>query len=453
MNNIKRFKNIAKIAVFMLLAVAGFYACEEGERFGISSDDTTPPAPPVLDSVQFLNGGAELFYKIPADEDVISIEGSYIAQNGNVVTAAVSFYAKSLKVFGMADTLEHVVSLYSVDRAGNRSEAVSVPVTPLEPAFTKVAKTFKVKPAFSALIFEWDNELRQDINVYIDLTYLYNGSVQTAHHAISSKKLYDRQFIKNLDLPETESVSVSFSIADAYGNQSQVYDLGQKYVKRDVMLDKSKMSFFAPGYKLGKDENGDAVYMANGNTRDGKTVMLLDGIIENDGFRIVSNFCNLGEAHNMLLDGVMRNVNAMPWNMFIDLGDYYELSRIITHQRASNAGATNSVLDINPLYDYNSGMTWNVGRYKVYWLDETTDEWKLINDIYIPKPPEEWSNWEKILYAVRGDEAFMYPDEPDFTPRTRYFRYQAMSSFFNNYTDTSGGSCLSEITLYGRKAQ
>ncbi|GHT79113.1 hypothetical protein FACS189464_3630 [Bacteroidia bacterium] len=452
MNNIKRFKNIAKIAVFMLLAVAGFYACEEGERFGISSDDTTPPAPPVLDSVQFINGGAELFYKIPADEDVISIEGSYIAQNGNVVTAAVSFYAKSLKVLGMADTLEHVVSLYSVDRAGNKSEAVSVPVTPLEPAFTKVAKTLKVKPAFSSLIIEWDNELRQDVNVYIDLSYLYNGSVRTAHHAISSKRRYDRQIIKDLDLPETEPVQVSFSIADAYGNQSKVYDLGKKYVKRDVMLDKSKMSFYPPGFKLGKEENGDAVYMANGDVADGRMIFLLDGILEHDGFRIIlNNRANFGTAYPMFLDGVTRNVNAIPWNIFIDLGDYYELSRIVTHQRAYRWDPQ-GVLDLGVLYGYSPGQDWNVGRYAVYWLDETTNEWKLINETTIPKPPEEWSNLEKILYAARGDEAFMYPDEPDFTPRTRYFRYQCLNTFNDNYT-AKNGACLSEITLYGKKAQ
>ncbi|GAP72194.1 hypothetical protein SAMD00024442_27_3 [Candidatus Symbiothrix dinenymphae] len=444
--------NFRKMAILLLIAVAGFYACEEGERFGISSDDGIPPAPPVLDSVHRLNGGAELFYKIPIDEDVISIEGSYIAQNGEVITAAASFYAKSLTVRGMADTLEHVISLYSVDRAGNKSEAVPVPIKPLEPTIVKVAKTFKVKPAFSALIFDWENELKEDINIYIDLSYLYQGSIQTAHHAISSKKPSGRQFIKDLDLPETEAISVSFSIADAYGNQSQVYDLGQNYVKRDSMLDKSKMSFFAPGYKLGKDTTGAAVYMANGNVLEGRINKLLDGIIENDGYRVVSNICNFNGAHNMTLDGATRNVNAVPWSIFIDLGDYYELSRIITHQRASNNSATNSVLDLAGLYADNPGMDWNIGRYKVFWLDETTDTWKLINETTIPKPPAEWSNLEKILYAAKGDEAFMYPDEPDFTPRTRYFRYQALNSFGNNYANVQVW-CMSEITLYGRKAQ
>ncbi|WP_226995421.1 hypothetical protein, partial [Candidatus Symbiothrix dinenymphae] len=66
--------NFRKMAILLLLGVGGFYSCAEGERFGISSDDTTPPTPPVFDSVRPLEGGAEFFYKIPSDEDLISIE-------------------------------------------------------------------------------------------------------------------------------------------------------------------------------------------------------------------------------------------------------------------------------------------------------------------------------------------------------------------------------------------
>jgi hypothetical protein len=432
-----------------------FFACEEGERFAISSGDTTPPAPPVLDSVHFLNGGAELFYRIPDDEDVISIEGSYIAKNGEVITAAVSFFAKSLRVLGMADTLEHVVSLYSVDRAGNKSKVVPVPVTPLEPAFIKVAKTLKVKPAFSSLIVEWDNELRQDINVYVNLSYSYNGSVRSVHHAISSKKTFDRQFIKDMDLPESEPVSVSFSIADAYGNESQVYDLGTKHVMRDVMLDKSKMSFFDSGKMLGKDENGNNVFMADGNRYEGRTANLLDGIIENDGITFQFNQANFSYPFTMICeDGVTRDVNRYPWNILIDLGDYYELSRIVTHQRWVDDRILSqmSVLDLGVLYGYAPTKDWNVGRYEVYWLDETNNKWQLINQTTIPKPPAEYSNLEIIRYAAKGDEAFMYPDEPHFTPRTRYFRYKAVNSFGNNYADV-GPASMSELTLYGRKAK
>jgi hypothetical protein len=448
--------NIRNIAIFLLFTMIGFYACEEGERFAISSGDTTPPASPVLNTFYAVNGGAVLFFTIPDDEDVISIEGSYIAKNGEVVTAAVSIYADSLKVLGMADTLEHIISLYSVDRAGNKSKVVPVPVTPLEPAFTKVAKTLKVRESFSSLIIEWDNELRQDINVYLNLSYPYNGTVSSVHHAISSRKVFERQFIKDLDILETDPVQVSFSIADAYGNESQVYDLETKHVKRDVMLDKSKMSFFDSGKMKGKD-NGNNVIMADGNRYEGRMSNLLDGMIENDGSTVQFNQANFSYPFNMRCeDGVTRDVNRFPFNILIDLGVYYELSRIVTVQRWVDARTLpdliGKALELGVLYGYNAGADWNVGRYEVYYLDETTDEWQLIDKaITIPKPPEEWSNLEKVLYAAKGDEAFMYPDDPHFTPPTRYFRYKALNSFGHNYADVTSAS-LSEITLYGRKA-
>jgi hypothetical protein len=51
-----------------------------------------------------------------------------------------------------------------------------------------------------------------------------------------------------------------------------------------------------------------------------------------------------------------------------------------------------------------------------------------------------------------GDMAFLYPDDPQFSKPTRWFRYEVLASFDQKYT---GGrpNCLSEITLYGRKAQ
>src|SRR3546814_2358569 len=49
-------------------------------------------------------------------------------------TFSASYFADSLEVYGFADTSEYTVQLYAVDRAGNRSEVVNVPVTPLEPA-------------------------------------------------------------------------------------------------------------------------------------------------------------------------------------------------------------------------------------------------------------------------------------------------------------------------------
>ncbi|GHT52745.1 hypothetical protein AGMMS49982_13790 [Bacteroidia bacterium] len=426
--------------------MTGFYACQEVERFAISSDDTVPPGKPVLDSVHPLPGGAALFFTIPRDEDVISIEASYEGKNGTVIAAA-SIYADSLIVLGMSEATEQSVAFYAKDRAGNKSQIETVSFTPKEPAFLKVANSVKVKSAFAALQVEWDNELGQSINVYVNLTYNLNGAPISVRRAISSKKLFDRQFIKGLELSETEPVSVSYSIKDAYGNESETVSVGQLYVMRDVLLDKKKWVLPEPGTQVGIDTAFSAPVYQSGGTFEGPMEKVIDDIIENDGFRVVQNFAWFGG--DFIVPGTSINANRNPlWNIIIDLGDYYELSRIVTHQRWMYGGV---IADLDPnnrgrLYDIE-----NVGTYEVFYLDETKtpNEWVLINQTKIPKPPEDMSDRDVIFMAARGDEAFMYPDDPKYTPKTRYFRYRPIAGF----TDANNLSGLGEITLYGRKAQ
>ncbi|GHV65971.1 hypothetical protein FACS1894199_08210 [Bacteroidia bacterium] len=454
-------KNLRKTAILMLLAAAGFcafcalQACQEGERFGISSDDKTPPAPPVYDSLQRLSGGVKLFYKIPDDEDLISIEASFTSPKGKLVKSAVSLYAKSLDLWGFADTLEHVVQLYALDRAGNKSKVVDVPVRALEPAFTKVANSLTVKPAFAALMLDWENELQQNISIFVDLSYSLNGTPRSVRQAISSRKRVDRQFIKDLDIPATEPVKVQVTVADAYGNESKAYDMGTLNVMRDEMLDKKLWTLPIPGTEIGVDTLGRAVYMSNGSIGMGKNESMIDGIIENDGVNIVINLAEFVAVWNVekVVDGVLTtiDVNNRPpnnaFNVLIDLGAYYEISRITTHQKWTYAFPWECKPDNHGwFYEYS-----NVQIYRIYWLDgdKDTGVWRFINEVFIDKPTG-MSELEMMLQGIKGDEAFMYPDDPKYTPRTRYFRYEAIERFRRDYASPG---LLSEITLFGRKAQ
>jgi hypothetical protein len=150
------------------------------------------------------------------------------------------------------------------------------------------------------------------------------------------------------------------------------------------------------------------------------------------------------------------NVNPLPgWNIIIDLGDYYELSRIITHQRWCNLERPSDMKYDMIGYFYGlTNVNVNVGIYNIYWWDgddlAQTGEWKLIQQVKIPMPESDMATLDVIRQAVAGNEALMYPNDPDYTPATRYFRYQAVRGFTNNYT--GHGDSLSELTLYGRKA-
>ncbi|WP_226995355.1 DUF5000 domain-containing lipoprotein, partial [Candidatus Symbiothrix dinenymphae] len=223
-----------------------------------------------------------------------------------------------------------------------------------------------------------------------------------------------------------------------YGNESKAYDLGTLHVMRDEMLDKRLWDLPDTGEDIGIDTLGNPVYMSTGDFYEGKTTNLIDGIIEyaTGTDKFIPNTTYFGDT--WVVNGVDVNRNPS-WNVIIDLGDYYRLSRIVTHQ-------TWNVND-----EYSSGQVGlfygrdNVGRYKVYYLDEASNVWKLIGEEkIIARPPNNYTDMEIIFFAEAGDEVFMYPDDPDFTPRTRYFRYEKIAGFLGV------GDKLTEITLYGK---
>lgn len=440
-------KEIRKMAILLLVGVSGFYACEEGERFGISSGDTTPPTAPVFDSVQRLPGGGRLFYQIPPDEDVISIEASYTAANGKLIKSAASFMAPYLEVYGLPDSLEHTIQLYALDRAGNQSRSVDVTFEPLKPAYLKVAKGLTVKPAFGALLVEWENELKQDITVFVDFTFPFNGAQRSMSQVYSSRDSIEHQFIKGLNLSEQEAVSVKVTVEDLYGNRSETVDKGSLHLFTDSELDKSKFVLLNPGDTIG------GVRMGYGSSFQGQIEWLIDDKIDYlTGYGkwegVVANYACWG-VYTVMIDGV--NVNAQRnWNILIDLGDKYELSRIVTHQAWTNSSRAN-MSPTNRGFYYGE---WNVAIYNMYWWDgndaATVGEWKLIQQVKIPMPSADMGVMDIIRQAIAGDEALMYPDDPDYTPATRYFRYQCVNGFANNYNGTA--EVLAELTLYGKKA-
>jgi hypothetical protein len=119
------------------------YSCKEQPRFEIGYTDTEPPEMPICLGYEPLYGGARIRFTVPEDEDVLTIDASYINSQGKTIWFSVSYFQDTINVYGFSDTLEHIVQLYSVDRAGNKSEAIPVPVKPLEPAYTRVARTFR----------------------------------------------------------------------------------------------------------------------------------------------------------------------------------------------------------------------------------------------------------------------------------------------------------------------
>ncbi len=293
------------------------------------------------------------------------------------------------------------------------------------------------------MVVNWQNELEQDITVIVDFTYSdTTGTQRSLRQAYSSKRLAERYFLNDLQ----GTVSVKANVADLYGNESGFLDKGNLQILTDEKLDKSKMRFPNPGTLM------DGKRMSYGSGWAGRINRLIDDVIDyRYPIGTPDNFAHYGTPQDnaYMVDGI--NVNQFPWQIFIDLGEKYELSRIVTNQ---GWDATPSLATPSYLGSFYGGD--NVGEYRMFYWDGDDDGiagvWKEIRQVRIPMPPAELGNMGIIRLAIQGNEELMYPDDPQFTPATRYFRYEPVASFRNNYAP---GGCLlvSELTLYGRKAQ
>lgn len=417
-------KNIA-IIISVILVVG---SCKEENRFANFITDEIAPGKITNVRSEPLYGGARFFYDLPADEDLLQVEAVYSSKTGKKYSFSASYFTDSLEVFGFGSTDPHEVIFYAVDRSGNRSEPVTVSVTPLEPAFTRVASSVEVKPGFGSFFLDWENELEQNVNVYVDYSFTLNGQARELTTVFSSNLSSDRRFINDLRLNSQEQVRVRVRVEDSYGNITEPIDKGLLSLFEDDEIPKTNWVLPDANDSIG------GVPMVFGGGYEGRTIKVIDGIIDRGD--------NLNFMHTGLRGRTGRIADGnMPWNLIIDLGARYELSRILTVQRHSGGLAN---IERGHFYRYE-----NVGMYNMYIWDDDRNEWVFVSQHKIPVPTG-LSDLQLVQAGEAGDEAYMYPDDPQYTKPTRWFRYEAIKSFNGNYT-LEDGNCLSEITLFGRR--
>ena len=416
------------IYIFLcIMFMAGLNACGEEQRFEISADDNEAPGAPEYLSYKPLIGGARIFYNPPKDKDVLSVNAEYINNSGGKSIFSASYFTDSLDVMGIADTLEHVVQLYAVDRAGNRSVSVPVTVRASESALQNVAKSIEVLAGFNSFIVQWDNILEQTVNIYVDMSFSKPGQTRDLTWVLTSNKAVNREIIDDVVLSDGETLHVKVRIGDTYGNRSQSIEMGQIKVMSDEVL--SKEFWRIPN----TNDSIAGIPMCFGNGYECRSLNVIDGILSRGEVFNIMHTAGRGRT------GKAEDGNA-PWNFLIDLGDYYELSRIVTNQRHDlNAVA------YKPHERGNYYLADNVNQYNMYYLDEETNEWEFISQHTI-EVPTGLSELEIARLGFAGDMALMYPEVPAFTKPTRWFRYEALTGF--SYSPL----VLSEITLYGKKA-
>jgi len=414
----------------VVFITAIFFACREETRFSISSSDKTIPGVPVVNRVVPLNGGARIFYTPPTDEDLLFIACDYVAPNGKTFTFSSSYFKDSLDVYGLGETKEYTLNLYSEDRTGNKSTTVPIKVTPLESTIKLVVDSLVVRSGFNSFYLQWSNPLQQSVNVIVNFQFDMEGVHRDLIQVFSSNLPFDRQFINDLNLGPDQPVNMQIHVEDIYGNATTPVEVDGLILLQDSKIPKD--NWVLPN----ANDSIAGIPMCFGNGADGRIWRVIDDMID------TKNNVNYMNAQDRGRTGVAGIPDANLWNFIIDLGDYYELSRIITWQRHSGGD-----------FDLNRGeyyMDENVGHYRLYYLDEAANQWVFISEHYIPMPIG-LTDMQIIQRGMAGDQEYMYPDNPGFTPPVRWFRYEAVNGFPNNYTSIKH-NCLSEITLFGRPA-
>ena len=416
--------------VILLLAVAGvIISCGDNERFNTNSGDRIPPGKPIITKVKSLNGGARFHFIAPGDEDLMSIDAEYTKENGKTYRFTASYFVDSLDVIGFGDTKPQLVHIYAVDRAGNRSEPVEYIVTPLDPVVSLVAKSIKIIPGFRAFFVDWKNDLLQTVHVHVSFKLPVEGVQRDVKMIFSSNGDEERHIVKDLDIPPTEPVQISIHVKDQYENSTEEIDFGSVFLMEDSKIPKKEWTT-----PLANDSIF-GVPMMWGNGLEGRTRYAYDDIIN------VERNNNYLHTNTVGRTGVQGQGNV-PWNLMIDLGDYYELSRIITHQMHGSSATYN--LFSQELF-YKSG---NVGLYTLWIKNEEEQKWDSITTHRIPIP-SGLTELQIVRQALAGDEAYFYPETPQYTKPTRWIRYEALRAFDNNYSATNANN-LSELTLFGR---
>jgi hypothetical protein len=215
----------------------------------------------------------------------------------------------------------------------------------------------KVTPGFGSFFVDWENELGQNINVYVDFTYTENGVQKEQKLIYTSRLPEERWYIRGFDkLTENDHISLNMRVEDTYGNITELIDKGDFVLLQDEVIPKDKWRIFEANDSIG----GVPMGFLSGNGQLAKFV--IDGFID-DGINR-----SYGHTYGVGRTGQTKDGNV-PWNYIIDLGEEYEISRIITHQR----------YELGNAYDYGTYYTgFNVGTYAMY-TGETVGDLNNLN--------------------------------------------------------------------------
>lgn len=390
-----------KIHYTVIIIIALLSSCSKDLAIHSPIDkDSSNPSTISNVSVKNFDGGATISYRLPNDPDLQYILATYQINSTTTREAKASAHMTELNVDGFGDTGKYPVTLYAVDRSGNRSAPTVVQVEPLEPSFQKVFKSLTLIEDFGGASLTFTNKGKGNVGIVV-LTADNNGDL-TPNDALYTSQESGFFSVRGFD---TVSRVFGVYVRDRWNNRSDTIIKTLKPLY-ETLLDKNKFA----EYKLPTD--APAGYTGLGYVPS----RAWDRRVEDLSW------------HTAEGGGI-----TMPLHVTMDLGVVARLSRftmwdrpgfLFAHHNARKFIIWGSATAPNPNGSY--------------------DGWIKLRECEAIKPsglPVGQNNADDIAAAARGNE-FSFPSG---TPAVRYIRIQVLQTWGN-----TTAFHLSEISFWGQ---
>ncbi len=197
---------------FIIVALAlcsSFFACKKKDDLKVWT-----PGPIEGYNVTPIFGGATITYNIPRDPDILYVMAEYI-RNGKVFTEKSSVYKNSLTVEGFNTTDNVEVTLYKVNKEGQKSEPFELSFVPLTSLVGIAKDSLKIATGFGGIVATWKNPAATEFGVHL--------MVLNEENVLESKEMYyssskdDKHAFRGF---ENKEYTFAIAFEDKWGNIS-----------------------------------------------------------------------------------------------------------------------------------------------------------------------------------------------------------------------------------------
>ena len=389
-----------KIYILITLSLMILVSCTE-KRLEPITESLGMPTVPTEISVEPVSGGVVISYRVPDVEDILGVKAVYSLADGKQREVISSYYNNQVRIMGYDDMEEHEAVLYTVNRAMELSEPVTVSFTPLESSISKVSKSMKIIRDFGGAQYSWTNDERESITMEM-LTNDESGNM-VAMKIMTTASKTGTYALRGYDIDPRWFAAV---VRDNYGNVSDtIYPRNESGEKMQI----------APLYEQKLNKSAMRVMILNNDTPfndfGGSNANMIDDNLE-----------TFGHSSN----------GTMPASFTIDLGEPVKLSRVVLYQRN------------------NEPYGWGNPRvFEVYYSDSEPErsgdwgQWTKLLDCEVIKPSGMpiGTNTDEDMEALKEGHDFSF--DVDQEP-VRYLRFKFIKVW------TSSTFCHpAEFTFYG----